>query len=150
MSLSRPLALHRPGGRRNWPSSVRSHTDYVSITTPAVMMMNTGSVRFGRPSMGSWLSYGLGSENENLPGFCSTCVWSEYQPTLAAGLLGQWISPLSVSGRAISQSGSGRPLCEKNPPGIDRATRREMLDLINASNRDRLSEVGDPENSRSN
>ena len=119
------------------------HTDTFNHD-PAVMMMNTGSVRFGRPSMGSWLSYGLGSENENLPGFVVLASGVNTNQPLLQAYWGSGFLPSQYQGVQFRNQGQA-VLYVKNPPGIDRATRREMLDLINASNRDRLSEVGDPE-----
>jgi len=109
---------------------------------PAQIMMNTGSPQLGRPSMGSWVAYGLGSEADDLPGFVvlSTgegvsggvhCWGCGFMPTVYQGV------PFRSSGDAI--------LNVANPKLVDAKTQRDSLDLINDLNRHRLNEIGDPE-----
>ncbi len=119
------------------------HTDTFNHD-PAVMMMNTGTVRFGRPSMGSWLSYGLGSENKDLPAFVVLASGVNTNQPLLEAYWGSGFLPSQYQGVQFRNKGQA-VLYVRNPPGIDRATRREMLDLINASNRAHLADVGDPE-----
>ncbi len=109
---------------------------------PAQIMMNTGSPQLGRPSMGSWVAYGLGSEADDLPGFVvlSTgegvsggvhCWGCGFMPTVYQGV------PFRSSGDAI--------LNVANPKLVDAKTQRDSLDLINDLNRHCLNEIGDPE-----
>ena len=67
---------------------------------PAELLLFTGSPRSGRPSMGSWVTYGLGSENENLPGFV-VLISSGVQPERRPELLGQRLPPVGLPGRAV-------------------------------------------------
>ena len=99
---------------------------------PAHMFMNSGSQIAGRPSMGAWVNYGLGSEAENLPGFVvmvSTGPGRSPQPIAAR----QWSSgflPTKYTGVALR--GQGDPvLYVKNPPGVDPSDRRTMMDALN-------------------
>jgi uncharacterized protein (DUF1501 family) len=110
---------------------------------PAQLMMSTGSQQFGRPSMGSWLTYGLGSETKNLPAFV---VFNSGQKGPSAGS-GNWNSgflPTLHSG--VEFRSSGDPvLYLSNPPGMTEQTQRSTLDAVNRLNRKRLDVVGDPE-----
>lgn len=110
---------------------------------PAQLMMSTGSQQFGRPSMGSWLTYGLGSESENLPAYV---VFNSGKKGPSAGS-GNWNSgflPTLHSG--VEFRSSGDPvLYLSNPEGLDRATQRATLQTVNDLNRRRLDVVGDPE-----
>ncbi len=110
---------------------------------PAELMMNTGSQQFGRPSMGSWLTYGLGSESKDLPAYV---VFNSGKKGPSAGA-GNWNSgflPTSYSG--VEFRSSGDPvLYLSNPPGISTTTQRRTLDAVNQLNRHRLDVVGDPE-----
>ena len=110
---------------------------------PAQLMMSTGSQQFGRPSMGSWMTYGLGSESENLPAFV---VFNSGKKGPSAGT-GNWSSgflPTMHTGVEF-RSGSEPVLYLSNPDGIDRTTQRASLDAINRLNANRLDVVGDPE-----
>lgn len=119
------------------------HTDTFNHD-PAVMMMNTGDVRFGRPAMGAWLSYGLGSENKDLPAFIVLASGVNTNQPLLQSYWGNGFLPSHHQG--VQFRNQGAPvLFAHNPPGIDRRTRRAMLDLIGAANRDQLAAVGDPE-----
>ncbi|WP_222435906.1 DUF1501 domain-containing protein [Rubripirellula tenax] len=110
---------------------------------PAQLLMSTGSQQFGRPSMGSWLTYGLGSESQDLPAFV---VFNSGKKGPSAGA-GNWNSgflPSTHSG--VEFRSSGDPvLYLSNPPGMNDATQRRSLDAINELNRHRLDIVGDPE-----
>lgn len=110
---------------------------------PAQLMMSTGSQQFGRPSMGSWITYGLGSESRNLPSYI---VFNSGRKGPSAGA-GNWNSgflPTMHSG--VEFRSSGDPvLFLSNPDGIDRGLQRSTLDAVNQLNRQRLDVVGDPE-----
>lgn len=110
---------------------------------PAQLMMSTGSPQFGRPSMGSWVTYGLGSESEDLPAYI---VFNSGKKGPSAGS-GNWNSgflPTLHSG--VEFRSSGDPvLYLSNPAGIDRVTQRQTLDAITQLNREQLDVVGDPE-----
>jgi len=110
---------------------------------PAQLMMSTGSQQFGRPSMGSWLTYGLGSESENLPAYI---VFNSGQKGPSGGS-SNWNSgflPTEHSG--VEFRSSGDPvLYLSNPNGVDATMQRQSLDAINQLNRSRLDVVGDPE-----
>jgi Protein of unknown function (DUF1501) len=110
---------------------------------PAQILMNTGSQQFGRPSMGSWITYGLGSESKDLPGFIvfssgkkgpsggSSCWGSGFLPTVHQGVMFR---------------SSGDPvLYLSNPRGVDTKLQRDSLDAISELNKLRLNQVGDPE-----
>ncbi len=99
---------------------------------PAITFIQTGSQQPGRPSMGAWVSYGLGSENQNLPAFVVLiCAIERDQHRSAAVLaaVGQRLSSLQLPGREVPRGGDP-VLYLSDPPGIDKATRRRMLDGI--------------------
>jgi len=113
---------------------------------PAHTIMNTGSIIAGRPSMGSWVVYGLGSEAEDLPGFVvllSAGRGGQMQPIAAR----QWSAGLLPSRfQGVKLNSIGDPvLYIQNPPGVSRALQRESIDAINALNRAEHSALGDPE-----
>ncbi|QDV16464.1 hypothetical protein Pan153_10930 [Gimesia panareensis] len=110
---------------------------------PAITFLQTGSIQAGRPSMGSWISYGLGSENRDLPTFVALTSGAGGQP-LYDRLWGSGFLPTKHQGVKFRRS-SDPVLFLSNPPGIDNATRREMLDELGALNRISLDEKGDPE-----
>jgi hypothetical protein len=114
---------------------------------PAVTYLQTGHQQPGRPSMGSWLSYGLGSENENLPAFVvllSRGSAARPDDPLHSRLWGSAFLPSNHQG--VSFRSSGDPvLYLSNPPGIDAATRRRMLDGLAQLNREQFAVAGDPE-----
>ncbi len=122
---------------------IRSMTTDAFNHAPAQLLMSTGSQQFGRPSMGAWVTYALGSESRNLPAFV---VINSGQKGPSAGS-GNWHSgflPTLHSG--VEFRSSGDPvLYLSNPPGVDRQMQRETLDTINTLNRRRLDAVGDPE-----
>ena len=85
------------------------HTDQFNHA-PAQLMLYTGSPRMGRPSVGSWVTYGLGTENQDLPGFrCSSL--RRKQPECWQHSLGQWIPAICFSRRSVSQQGRPGTLC---------------------------------------
>ena len=114
---------------------------------PAVTFLQTGSQLAGRPSMGAWLSYGLGTDCDNLPAFVVlTSVGSgrpDDQP-LYDRLWGSGFLPSDHQG--VKFRNTGDPVLFLNDPhGVDRSTRREMLDELNALNKIKLATTGDPE-----
>lgn len=113
---------------------------------PAHTFMNTGTTISGRPSMGSWTYYGLGSESEDLPGFCvltSNGGYGQSQPIAAR----QWHSGLLPSRfQGIHLRGTGDPvLYLSNPPGVDSQQQRDVVDAVQALNRLHNNQVDDPE-----
>ena len=122
------------------------HTEAINHD-PAITFFQTGSQIAGRPSIGSWLSYGLGSENHDLPAFVSMISTGTGRPggqPLYDRLWGSGFLPTTHQG--VKFRGMGDPVLYLNDPaGISRATRRRMLDDIAAINRHKLGEFGDPE-----
>jgi hypothetical protein len=110
---------------------------------PAITMLQTGAQLAGRPSMGSWLSYGLGSDNEDLPTFVAMTSGDGGQP-LYDRLWGSGFLPTKHQGVKFRRSGDP-VLYLSNPPGVDAVARRDQLDDLASLNRVRLAEQGDPE-----
>ncbi|MSR31528.1 MAG: DUF1501 domain-containing protein [Gemmataceae bacterium] len=113
---------------------------------PAHTFMNTGTQIPGRPSMGSWIWYGLGSETQNLPGFVvmvSTGRFGQSQPIAAR----QWHSGFLPSRfQGVQFRGTGEPvLYIRNPKGIDSASQQELVRSIQALDRLENAVVADPE-----
>ncbi|MBX3450283.1 MAG: DUF1501 domain-containing protein [Planctomycetaceae bacterium] len=110
---------------------------------PAVTFCQTGAQLAGRPSMGSWIAYGLGSLNDNLPTFIAFVSGSGDQP-LYDRLWGSGFLPSRYQG--VKFRSSGEPVSHlENPKGIDSSSRSRMIHDINELNRLRLAEIGDPE-----
>ncbi len=110
---------------------------------PAELLVYTGSPRSGRPSMGSWVTYGLGSENENLPGFV-VLISSGVQPNGGTGSYGNGFLPSVFQG--IQCRSKGDPvLYASDPPGMDRQMRRRSLDAMQRLNELQAREMGHPE-----
>jgi hypothetical protein len=110
---------------------------------PAQILMNTGSQQFGRPSMGAWASYGLGSENQNLPAFIVFSSGSK-GPSGGSGNWGSGFLPTVHEGVLFRTSGDP-VLYLSNPPGVDDRAQRDTLDTLNALNGRRLDIMGDPD-----
>lgn len=110
---------------------------------PAITFLQTGFQIAGRPSIGAWMSYGLGSENENLPAFVAMLSGRGDQP-LYDRLWGAGFLP-SVHQGVRFRSGDDPVLFLKNPDGFSSELRRKTLDHLGALNRLRLEAVGDPE-----
>jgi hypothetical protein len=124
---------------------VRSmHTEAINHD-PAVTFVQTGSQQAGRPSIGAWLSYGLGSENENLPGFIVLLSRgrSGDQP-LYSWLWGSGFLPSQHQGVPF-RSGRDGVLYLSDPEGLDRDGRRRMLDTLRTMEQRQRERVGDPE-----
>jgi len=110
---------------------------------PAQLFMHTGSPRLGRPSFGSWVTYGLGSENENLPGFV-VLVSGNSAPSGGKSLWGSGFLPSSYQG--VEFRSKGDPvLYMSNPNGVTRDIRKDAIHAINEINEQAYQEVGDPE-----
>jgi len=109
---------------------------------PAQIFLNTGSPQPGRPSMGSWVTYGLGSEADDLPGFVVLSSGSGI-----SGGAANWSSGfLPTAYQGVVFRPKGDPILNvANPPGLDARLQRDSLDLIRALNTAHLGDVGDPE-----
>jgi hypothetical protein len=122
------------------------HTEAINHD-PAITFIQTGSQQPGRPSMGAWISYGLGNETENLPAFVvlvsQTSGLNIDQP-LFSRLWGSGFLPSRYQGVGFRSSGDP-VLYLSNPPGIDAGTRRTMLDALAKLNRLKARDYGDPE-----
>ena len=122
------------------------HTDQINHD-PAMTFFQTGHQLAGRPSMGAWLSYGLGSENDDLPAFVAMSSRGTGRPNcqpLYDRLWGAGFMPSSYGG--VKFRGKGDPvLYLTDPKGMDRSLRRRMLDDVNAINQKSYEELGDPE-----
>lgn len=114
---------------------------------PAITFFQTGSQLPGRPSMGSWVHYGLGSENENLPAFVvlnSLPSNGMADQGLLSRLWGAGFLPSRYQG--VQFRSAGDPVLHlSNPPGISRELRRSQLDSLAALNKEEHERVGDPE-----
>ena len=110
---------------------------------PAKLFMNTGSGQFGRPSMGSWVTYGIGSECDNLPGF----VVLQSGPRGPRGGAVNWGSGfLPTSYQGVPLRGNGEPILNlTSPAGFTAARQRQAIDAIRDLNLKRAVETGDPE-----
>ncbi len=118
------------------------HTDQFNHA-PAELLVYTGSPRSGRPSMGSWVTYGLGSENENLPGFV-VLISSGVQPNGGKNSFGSGFLPSVYQG--VQCRSKGDPvLYASNPKGMDRDMRRLTLDALSDLNQFQANEMGHPE-----
>lgn len=110
---------------------------------PAQLFLQTGSPRVGRPSMGAWLAYGLGSENDNLPAFM-VLVSGGSDPDAGKNGWGSGFLPSQYQG--VQCRSSGDPiLYVSNPYGMSRNIRQKSIDAINELNKAEHEMVGDPE-----
>ncbi|MDA7882116.1 DUF1501 domain-containing protein [Akkermansiaceae bacterium] len=112
---------------------------------PAITYIQTGSQIPGRPSMGSWLSYGLGNMNENLPGYVVMHAKTSYaEQSLFGRLWGSGFMPSEHQGVLLRSQGDP-VLYLGNPGGISRSDRRNQLDALSALNYEQHQRLGDPE-----
>jgi len=122
------------------------HTEAINHD-PAITFFQTGAQLAGRPSIGSWLAYGLGSENRDLPAFVVLVSQGSGNPSdqpLYDRLWGSGFLPTKYQG--VKFRGGGDPvLFLSNPPGIDAAARRQQLDDLAVLNRLNHERYGDPE-----
>jgi hypothetical protein len=149
------------GNAGTWVSELLPHTakivdDITVIKTmnteainhdPAITFIQTGFQQPGRPSMGAWLSYGLGSDNQNLPTFVvllSQAHAINADQPLFSRLWGSGFLPSAYQGVRFG-TGSEPVLYLDDPPGIDKVTRRAMLDATKALNTMKHEAYGDPE-----
>ena len=159
------VAPHWPmrqcGSHKTWISDLLPHTQSIadeiciikSMVTeainhdPAITYINTGSQQIGHASLGAWLSYGLGSENENLPAYVvllSQGSGKNPGQPIFARLWGSGYLPSSHQG-VLLRPGINPVLYLKDPPGITRDQRRRMLTDVVEMNRKEAETVGDPE-----
>ena len=110
---------------------------------PAELLLFTGHARQGRPSLGSWATYGLGTENQDLPAFV-TLISSGTQPSGGQGLWGSGFIPSVYQG--VQCRSKGDPvLYASDPAGMDRTLRRRTLDALKDLNEQQAAELGHPE-----
>ncbi|MCH2135494.1 MAG: DUF1501 domain-containing protein [Phycisphaerales bacterium] len=155
--LGSPYAFEQVGGNGAWVSELLPHfksiVDDVCIVrsmhtdqfnhAPAQLLLHTGHMLQGRPSMGSWLSWGLGSENEDLPAFL-VLVSGGKKPSAGTAAWSSGFMP-TVHGGVQCRSKGDPVLGVGDPAGMDRALRRKTIDAINAINQLQADEFGDPE-----
>ena len=111
---------------------------------PAVTFLQTGSPFPGRPSMGAWLNYGLGSENENFPTFVILVTKNKGGQPLVSRLWGSGFLPSKFQGVRF-RADENPVLYLNNPQGIDPLIRRKMLDRLNDLHQIQLENSDDPE-----
>ncbi len=110
---------------------------------PAQIFMNTGSQQFGRPSFGSWVTYGLGSASQDLPGFI---VFSTGSKGTSGGASNYGCGFLPTVYSGVPFRGQGDPvLYLSNPAGVDDSLQKDTVETITRLNQQRLGVVGDPE-----
>ncbi len=153
--------FQRHGQSGAWLSELLPHTarivdDIALIKTmqtdainhdPAITFINSGFQQPGRPSMGAWVSYGLGSENQDLPAFV-VLVSQGSNKNAAQGIFSRLWGPGFLPSRyqGVKFRSSGDPvLYLSNPPGMEASTRRNIIDVVARVNRMRAEEFGDPE-----
>ena len=155
LATNRKFAQHGHSGA--WVSECLPHTAAIaddltfikSMATepinhaPAKLFTNTGTTLFGRPSMGAWVTYGIGSESSDLPGFV-VLQSGPRGPRGGAPLWGSGFLPTAYQGVPL-RNGPEPILDLANPPSIDRARQRAALDAIRDLNSERLNLTGDPE-----
>jgi len=112
---------------------------------PAHTFMNTGTAISGRPSMGSWVNYGIGSETDELPGFVVlTSTGGRNPQPIASRQWGSGFLPSQYQG--VEFSGTGDPVnYVRNPPGISDNQQRSVIEAVSKLNRKQLADVDDPE-----
>jgi hypothetical protein len=157
--MGTPYRFAQHGGSGAWVSELLPHFSKVvddvtiirSMTTdqfnhaPAQLYLHTGNPRFGYASMGAWATYGLGSENQDLPGFV-VLVGGGNQPDAGKSLWGSGFLPSVYQG--VQCRTQGDPvLFLSDPEGMNRALRRQTLDAIRDLNQMQQQRQGDPETS---
>jgi hypothetical protein len=141
MTLSDLIPYHR--GIVDDVCFVRGMVTDVFNHGPAKLFMNTGAPQPDRPSMGSWVTYGIGSESSDLPGFV-VLQSGPRGPRAGAALWASGFLPTAYQG--VPFRGTGDPVLNlASPPGIDRRRQRDFFDAVLALNEERLKLVGDPE-----
>ncbi|MDR3633133.1 MAG: DUF1501 domain-containing protein [Isosphaeraceae bacterium] len=123
---------------------VRSAFTTTSNHDPGQLLLQCGTTLFGHPCMGSWVTYGLGSECDNLPGFVVMLSNSGEGVDAGSALWSNGFLPSPY--RGVTLRGQGDPILHlSNPPGVSRAAQRERLDALRDLNGLRAEETGDPE-----
>jgi len=118
------------------------HTNHFNHA-PAQIFMNTGHTIVGRPSMGSWLTYGLGSESNDLPGFV-VLVSGKIDPGAGSACWSSGFLPTTYQG--VEFRSKGDPvLSVTNPEGVDAGVRGRTVETLRALNQKHLDQTGDPE-----
>jgi hypothetical protein len=128
-------------------SIIRSINTEAINHDPAITYINTGTQQLGKPSLGAWLSYGLGSENRDLPAYIVLISQGTGRPggqPLFSRLWSSGFLPSNHQGVRF-RSGKDPVLFLSNPPGLDQASRRAMLDGLSRLNRLKANSIGDPE-----
>ena len=152
------FSFRRHGGSGAWMSELMPHTAKIvdelcfvkSMHTdainhdPAITFIQSGSQFPGRPSIGSWLSYGLGSDNENLPAFVVLVTQGQTGQPIYARLWGNGFLPSEHQGVQF-RAGKNPVLYLSNPPGVDPGSRREQLDYLNKLQGMQYDEFEDPD-----
>ena len=119
------------------------HTEQFNHS-PAQLLLQTGNSLLGYPSMGSWVTYGLGSDNENLPGFVVLASGGK-TPSAGKSLWGSGFLPTLYQGVQCRTDGGDPILYLSDPKGLSRKARRKTLDAIRDLNEYQHKHVGDPE-----
>ncbi len=155
--LGSPYKFAQYGQAGGWVSEMLPHftkiVDDVAVIrsmntdqfnhAPAELFFYTGNMRAGAASLGSWLTYGLGAENQNLPGFV-VLLSGGTDPTGGKACWGSGFLPSVYQG--VQCRAAGEPiLYANNPPGMTRETRRRSLDVLKALNETEAAQFGDPE-----
>lgn len=155
--LGTPRTFRQCGDSGTWLSDAVPHLQDIaddlclihSMTTdqfnhaPAELLVYTGSARSGRPSMGSWVTYGLGTENQDLPGFV-VLISNGVQPNGGANSYGSGFLPSVFQG--VQCRSKGDPvLFASDPKGMNRGLRRRSLDVLRQLNELQAKELGHPE-----
>lgn len=110
---------------------------------PAKVFMNTGSAQFGRPSMGSWITYGIGSESDSLPGFV-VLMSGPRGPRGGAAMWSSGFLPTSYQG--VPFRSTGEPILNlSRPPGVTAESQRRVLDAVQELNEIHRADTSDPE-----
>ena len=123
---------------------IRSMTTEAINHDPAITFLQTGNQLSGRPSIGAWLSYGLGSDNENLPAFVVLITKGKADQPLYSRLWGTGFLPSNYQGVQF-RSGKEQVLYLNNPAGVDRNSRRQMLDRLQDLHELEFASTGDAE-----
>ena len=136
------LWTHLPGVVDDFAVVKSMQTDQFNHA-PAQLFLHTGTTQFGGASLGAWATYGLGTENHNLPGFVVLTSGGK-TPDAGKSVWGSGFLPSVYQG--VQCRSSGDPvLFLSNPKGMDRAGRRETLDTLNQLNSWQAEAIGDPE-----
>jgi hypothetical protein len=131
------------GGVTDDLAVVRTVATNVFNHAPAKIFVNTGSPQFGRPSMGSWVTYGIGSESQSLPGF----VVLQSGPRGPRGGALNWGSGfLPTTYQGVPFRGAGEPILNlSSPAGVSGQRQQQVLEAVRALNTERHEATGDPE-----